>query len=254
MSPADGRRPFAPPRALSPTDGLLLVDKPGGMTSHDVVARIRRHLNFKKIGHGGTLDPQATGLLILLLGIGTKLSDRVMGGDKSYEGVLLLGVETDSYDLDGQVVAEADPTAVTESALRAAIAAREGDLQQIPPMVSAVKKDGVPLYKLARKGQTIEREPRLVHVYRFELLAFEPPRATFRLRCTKGTYVRTLCHEIGRELGCGACLERLRRTASGQFSLSEATPLADLMAGSRADLLARIMPLPQAILRLRDED
>ncbi|MBM4153584.1 MAG: tRNA pseudouridine(55) synthase TruB [Lentisphaerae bacterium] len=235
------RRP--PPSDLPDPDGLLMVDKPGGMTSHDVVDAVRRRFRFRKVGHGGTLDPMATGLLVLLIGRGTKVSDRVMGADKTYEGAMRLGVETDTEDADGRVTAERDPAGVTEAALRAAMETRRGDQMQTPPMVSAIKKEGVPLYKLARRGQTVPREPRLIHVYDFSLLGFDPPRAVFRLRCTKGTYVRTLCADIGRELGCGAFLESLRRSASGSFQVGDARPLDAILQGTREDLAASLLPL-----------
>jgi len=234
--------PGAPPSRQDPVDGLLLVDKPEGLTSHDVVDRIRRRFRFRKVGHGGTLDPMATGLLVLLIGRGTRLSERIMSSDKVYEGAMRLGARTDTEDVDGRIVAEADPSGVTEEALRAAMARREGDQLQTPPMVSAVKKDGVPLYKLARRGQTVERAARLIHVYEFTLLGFEPPRARFRLACTKGTYVRTLCADIGEELGCGAFLESLRRTAAGVFRVADAHPLSALLELELPDLLDRVIP------------
>lgn len=230
------------PRPEGP-DGLLLVDKPAGLTSHDVVDHVRRQFRFPKVGHGGTLDPMATGLLVLLIGRGTKRSEQVMNSDKVYEGVMRLGATTDTEDVDGRVVQERDPSGVTADALQAAIAKRQGDLMQTPPMVSAVKRDGVPLYKLARKGKTVEREPRLIHVYEFVLLGFDPPDAAFRLRCTKGTYVRTLAAEIGEELGCGAFLQSLRRTASGDFRVEDALPLEDILRMPPEELLPKILPL-----------
>ena len=235
------RRP--PPSGIPDPDGLLLVDKPSGVTSHDVVDAVRRRFRFRKVGHGGTLDPLATGLLVLLVGRGTKVSERIMGSDKTYEGVMHLGVETDTEDADGRVMAEHDPSGVTEAAVRASIARRCGDQMQTPPMVSAIKREGVPLYKLARRGQTVEREPRLIHVYEFSLLSFDPPQAQFRLRCTKGTYVRTLCADIGRELGCGAYLKALRRTASGSFTVNSARPLQELIDGSREQVESALLPL-----------
>lgn len=236
-------RHAAPPPFIEPWEGLLLVDKPSGMTSHDVVDAIRRRFGFRKVGHGGTLDPMATGLLVILLGRGTKLSDRVMASDKTYEGTLKLGVTTDTEDVDGQVLAEAPWEHVTREAVEREMAARVGDLMQTPPMVSAVKKQGVPLYKLARKGQTVEREPRLIHLYEFRLLAFEPPRARFVLRCTKGTYVRTLCADIGRALGCGAFLESLRRTRSGALAVEDAAPLDDILRMDVDRVAERVRPL-----------
>ncbi len=230
---------------LESHDGLLLVDKPSGYTSHDVVAKIRRHFRFAKVGHGGTLDPMATGLLILLLGKGTKISERVMGHDKTYEGTIRLGVTTDSQDAEGQTIAEADASAVTAEDLAAQMAARLGDQMQTPPMVSAIKLNGVPLYKLARKGQEVERKPKLIHLYRFELTGYAPPDADFVVECTKGTYVRTLAHDIGQSLGCGAHLARLRRTHIGRFNIAEARTLDDLLA--RPSLDDCIIPLPQAL-------
>ena len=233
------------PLSLGPDDGLLLVDKPSGPTSHDIVAKIRRQFRIAKVGHGGTLDPMATGLLILLLGKGTKISERVMGHDKTYEGTLRLGIETDSQDADGRIVAERDAAAVTAEQVAGQMKARLGDQMQMPPMVSAIKIQGVPLYKLARKGETVERPPKLIHVYRFELLDFSPPDVRFVVECTKGTYVRTLAHDIGQALGVGAHLVQLRRTKIGRFDVAGAVTLDELLA--RPTLEGRIMPLAAAL-------
>jgi len=224
-------------------DGVLLVDKPMEWTSHDVVARLRNRFRLRKVGHGGTLDPMATGLLIILLGRGTKLSERLMATDKSYEGTMRLGVSTDTHDADGRVVREADAGGISEEALRREMQKWTGDVMQTPPMVSAIKKDGVPLYKLARKGKTVERKPRLLHIYTFELLAYRPPEATFRLTSTKGTYVRTLCHDVGDALGCGAHLSRLRRLKCGRFDVSTATPLDTIVQWNRDELAERVIPV-----------
>lgn len=226
-----------------PFDGILLVDKPAGPTSHDVVDRIRRHFRFKKVGHGGTLDPAATGLLVILLGRGTRLSARFMSSDKTYEGVMKLGASTDSHDADGQVLREADPSGVTREKLEQEMAGFRGDMYQTPPMVSAVKVAGVPLYKLARKGEDVERKPRLIHIYEFRLLDFTPPRASFVLRCTKGTYVRTLCHDIGERLGVGAHLERLRRTESAGYTIDRAIPLDTLLQRETLQLMDLVIPM-----------
>ncbi len=226
-----------------PYDGILLVDKPSGMTSHDVVAKIRGHFRLKKVGHGGTLDPMATGLLILLLGRGTKLSQRIMGTDKEYEGVLHLGVSTDTHDADGTILEEKPATDIGRDQLVAEMQKRRGDQMQVPPMVSAIKKNGVPLYKLARKGQEVEREARLIHVYRFDLKNYIPPQARFVLKCTKGTYVRTLCADIGDALGCGAHLAELRRTAIGNLSIEQAQPLDQLLHGSLEELGKHVIPI-----------
>jgi tRNA pseudouridine55 synthase len=226
-----------------PFDGILLVDKPSGPTSHDVVDRLRRHFRLKKVGHGGTLDPAATGLLIILLGRGTRLSERFMSSDKTYAGVMRLGIATDTQDADGTVVREADPSGVTREQLLAAMAPFKGDLYQTPPMVSAIKHAGVPLYKLARRGEEVERKPRLIHIYELRLEDFTPPRATFLLRCTKGTYVRTICHDIGEALGCGAHLEQLRRMASGPFDVAAAVPLDRLLSMEQVQLLDVVIPM-----------
>ena len=233
----------AAPRPSDPYDGILLVDKPPGPTSHDIVARIRRTFRFKKVGHGGTLDPQATGLLLILVGRGTKLSSLFIGSDKTYEGTCTLGISTDSHDADGKVLREADPGSITREQVQDEMRTRTGDMMQTPPMVSAVKVDGVPLYKRARKGQTIERQPRLIHVYEFTLTDFLLPNADFLLRCTKGTYVRSLCADIGDTLGCGAHLSRLRRTVCGELKIEDATTAKDLLQLRREQLLEKIIPI-----------
>jgi tRNA pseudouridine55 synthase len=225
-------------------DGLLLVDKPEGCTSHDVVAAVRRHHQLKKIGHGGTLDPMATGLLVLLIGRGTRLFDRVTGDRKVYEGEVRLGITTDSQDREGAVVAEADPAGVTEAAFRAELDKWRGEVRQIPPMVSALKRGGRKLYDLARQGITVEREPRVVTMHQLDLLAFTPPTARIRLECSKGTYVRTLAHDIGVGLGCGAHLCALRRTASGPFRVEDAHPVPTVADWSADELRAHLLPLP----------
>jgi tRNA pseudouridine55 synthase len=185
----------------------------------------------------------ATGLLVILLGRGTKLSERVMGSDKTYEGCMELGRTTDSHDAEGETVAEADPGAVTLDDLKREAAVRVGDIMQTPPMVSAIKKDGVPLYKLARKGKTVEREPRLRHIYEFTILDYTPPVVRFRVQCTKGTYVRTLCHDVGQALGCGAHLKELRRTRSGQLSVADALPLDKITRMDLRELAQVVIPL-----------
>lgn len=230
-----------------PFDGALLVDKPRGPTSHDVVDRIRRRFGIRKVGHAGTLDPNATGLLVILLGRGTKLSDKLMSADKVYEGTFHLGVTTDSYDADGTVTATAPVPPLTLDRLNALAATFEGDLLQTPPMVSAAKVGGMPLYKLARKGVEVERKPRLVHVYRFHCSAYTEPVATFRVACTKGTYVRSLVHDLGQKLGCGAHLATLRRLESGRLSVREALPLDQVLALAPAQLQERVIPFGQLV-------
>ncbi len=233
------------------TDGMLLVDKPAGPTSHDVVDEVRNRFKLTKAGHGGTLDPQATGLLVLLIGRATKLSNLLLESDKTYHGHLRLGVTTDSYDAQGAIVEERDPSSITRDMIEAETQRFTGDLQQTPPMVSAAKKNGVPLYKLARKGKVVERNPKMIHVYEFDLLDFDPPRARFALRCTKGTYVRSLCHDIGQNLGCGAILDELRRTQSGDLHIDEAITFEDLMQIDDDALLEHIVPLHKINIRVQ---
>jgi len=230
-------------RSVNPYDGILLIDKPSGPTSHDIVAAIRGRFHFNKVGHGGTLDPQATGLLVILLGKGTKLSNRFAGSDKSYEGTMKLGVSTDSQDAQGTILREADYSHITHGQVEAEMKRLTGDIMQTPPMVSAVKVGGVPLYKRARKGETVEREPKLIHVYEFLFLGFEPPRVTFSLKCSKGTYVRTLCSDIGDTLGCGAHLEQLRRTRCGDFRIEDAASFDSVMNMDLAGIAGKIVGL-----------
>lgn len=223
-------------------DGVLLVDKPVGPTSHDIVHKIRRAFRIEKVGHGGTLDPNATGLLIILLGKGTKLSDQLMGSDKAYAGVMRLGRTTSSQDCDGETLEEKPFDEVTREQVEAQMAALVGDIFQTPPMVSAIKIDGVPLYKLARKGQEVERKPRFVHIYRFAITEWAPPLVSFEVLCTKGTYVRTLAHDIGQALGCGASLDALRRTQSGALDVKDALPFDEILRLTPDQLAARVIP------------
>jgi tRNA pseudouridine55 synthase len=227
---------------FSALDGAILIDKPSGPTSHDVVDAIRRKFNIKKVGHCGTLDPAATGLLIIVLGRGTKLSERLMSDDKVYEGTIKFGETTDSYDADGEITSSLPVLPMTLEELNTAAGEFIGDIMQTPPMVSAIKKGGVPLYKLARKGIEVEREARLIHIYNFRLTSYEEPVATFRLACTKGTYVRSVAHDLGQKLGCGAHLTSLRRSVSGKFDVSDAIPLDAVLRLSEKELIARIMP------------
>ncbi len=227
---------------FSALDGAILVDKPAGPTSHDVVDAIRRRFNIKKVGHCGTLDPGATGLLIIVLGRGTKLSERLMSDDKVYEGTMKFGETTDSYDADGELLSSLPVPLLTMEELNEAATGFVGDLMQVPPMVSAVKKGGVPLYKLARKGVEVQREPRLIHIYAFRFTGYQEPLGTFRLACTKGTYVRSIAHELGEKLGCGAHLATLRRVTSGKFEVSDAIPLAELLTLTPQALEKRVIP------------
>ena len=230
---------------FSALDGAILIDKPVGPTSHDVVDAIRRRFQIKKVGHCGTLDPNATGLLIIVLGRGTKLSEKLMGDDKVYDGAIKFGETTDSYDADGELMASLPVPLLTVEQLNEAAAPFVGDLMQTPPMVSAVKKDGVPLYKLARKGIEVEREARLVHIYNFRFSAYQEPIGHFSIACTKGTYVRGIAHELGQKLGCGAHLATLRRTRSGKFDVANAVLLPDLFKLTPRELEPHVLPFLQ---------
>lgn len=227
-------------------EGVLLVDKPSGLTSHDVVYRLRRKLQMKKIGHAGTLDPMATGVLIMLIGKATRISQYLISVDKVYEGRIRLGVTTNSQDADGEVMETRPVPVLTEVEISAAMKGFLGDQYQIPPMFSAIKKDGVPLYKLARKGEEIEREPRFIRVASFDLLGFTSPVIEFRLACTKGTYVRTVGHDLGQKLGCGAHLSALRRTGSGQFTIGQCLPMDTIEAMSLAEIEKQLVPVHKA--------
>jgi len=227
---------------FSGLDGAILIDKPSGPTSHDVVDAVRRHFAIKKVGHCGTLDPSATGLLVLLLGRGTKLSEKLMADDKVYEGTIKFGESTDSYDADGRLVASLPVMPMTLEQLNETAAQFVGDLMQTPPMVSAIKKGGVPLYKLARKGIEVEREARLIHIYSFRFASYQEPLGQFRIACTKGTYVRSSAQELGQKVGCGAHLAALRRISSGRFDVAQAVPLAQVLALSARDLEKRVIP------------
>lgn len=212
---------------MSEIHGILVVDKPAGMTSADVVSRVKRALGVRRIGHTGTLDPMATGVLPLCLGEATKVAGYLLAEDKEYEGELLLGVETDTLDAEGAVTArdEAGAATVSEARLREVMAGFAGPGVQIPPMFSALKHKGRRLHELARAGQVVDREPRPIVIHRIELRAFTPPRASFVVHCSKGTYVRSLVADIGRALGCGAHLTALRRTRSGAFTLAQSLPM-----------------------------
>ena len=237
--------------SLSATpDGVLLVDKAEGMTSHDVVALIRRKLEIKKVGHCGTLDPIATGLLLLTLGRGTKIQDLLMSEDKEYAGTLLLGVTTTTQDRQGEIVNQREVPPLDENKIRAAFEKFYGDFYQMPPMVSAIKRGGVPLYKLARQGKVVEREARLVHVYRYGIDQIALPELDFSVLCSKGFYVRTYVHDIGEELGCGAHLKSLRRLKSGRFDVDRAISVAEIRNTSREEVLSRILSLPE-VSRMR---
>ena len=230
-------------------EGILLVDKPRDHTSHDVVARLRGILKMKRVGHAGTLDPMATGLLIILLGKATKVSQYLISLDKEYEGTIELGKVTDTQDADGEMMETRPVPPLTQPEVQAVINTMLGDQYQTPPMYSAIKIDGVPLYKSARKGEEVEREPRFIRVMSWEITRFGLPQFDFKLRCTKGTYVRTLAHDLGQKLGCGAHLAALRRTATANFNVSQALTLEQLQAMTLPDIEKRLIAPRDAVPR-----
>jgi tRNA pseudouridine55 synthase len=231
-------------------DGVLLVDKAEDMTSHDVVAVVRRALGIKKVGHCGTLDPIATGLLLITIGRGTKIQDLLMSEDKEYVGTLVLGVATSTQDREGEILQERDVPPLDPDQIRAVFEKFRGDFYQLPPMVSAKKHGGVPLYKLARQGKVVEREPRLVHVYRYTIDRIAPPEIDFSVVCSKGFYVRTYAHDIGDALGCGAHLKSLRRTKSGRFDVVNAIAVSEIKERPREEIVSHILSLPE-VSRMR---
>lgn len=229
--------------------GVLLVDKDPGFTSHNAVALCRRVLHTKRVGHCGTLDPMATGMLIVVIGKATKMQDMLMCEDKVYTATMKLGIETNSQDADGEVVAVKPTDSVTEEQIRAAFEFYHGAFEQVPPMFSAVKINGVPCYKLARKGKEIERKSRAVEVLDYEITRIDlaAAEADFTVHCTKGFYVRTYAHDIGQKLGCGAHLTALRRIRSGHFDVSEAVDVPTLKAATREELLNRLLPIEKVL-------
>lgn len=249
-----GARPEAP----GPS-GFLVVDKPAGWTSHDVVDAARGWLGTQRVGHLGTLDPQATGVLPLAVRDATKLVPFVQGDPKVYRGTICLGVETDTLDGDGAVIARHSGPLPDEAALQGVLATFLGEHEQIPPMYSAVKQGGVPLYRLARRGEEVERAPRKVRIDAFRLLAYRPPEVEVEVQCSPGTYVRVLAAEVGGRLGCGGHLQSLRRLRSGPFDQAQATP-PDVLAAEAARgeietrLVRPVAALGMPALRLDAED
>lgn len=208
--------------------GIVIVDKPSGWTSQDVVSKLRGVFHERHVGHGGTLDPMATGVLPVFVGRATRAAEFLESAEKTYEAVLRLGVVTDTQDTEGQVLSQTD-AAVTDEQLRHALTQFIGEIEQIPPMYSAVKIGGKKLYELARKGQTVERRPRKITVFSLELLDRTENDCRLKIHCSKGTYVRTLCHDIGAVLGCGGTMAALRRTQAGSFGLEQAVSLETLV-------------------------
>ena len=213
-------------------NGILLIDKPSGWTSSDVVAKLRGVLHEKRIGHAGTLDPMATGLLVLFVGRATRACSFAEADDKEYHAGLRLGLTTDTQDVTGRTLRESDASFVTEETLREALAGFEGEIGQIPPMYSAIKQNGKKLYEIARRGGEVERKPRPITVYRLALTGRDGEDWQLDIECSKGTYVRTLCHDIGESLGCGGCMSALRRVRAGAFSVQEAHTLPEVIAAA----------------------
>jgi tRNA pseudouridine55 synthase len=233
-------------------DGILNLDKPRGPTSHDVVDRVRELTGIRRVGHAGTLDPLATGVLLVCIGKATRVSEYLMAGSKVYRARVRLGVATDTYDAEGQVVASAsvDPIEVGRAQVEAALTRFRGVIEQVPPMYSALKHEGKPLHRLARRGVEVERKPRRVEISRLELTEWEPPECTLEVACSPGTYVRALAHDLGQSLGCGAHLTGLVRLASGEFRLENAVTLEALAQATTADRWADLLhPIDAALAR-----
>ena len=225
--------------------GVINVYKEAGFTSHDVVAKLRGILHQKRIGHTGTLDPDAVGVLPVCLGRATRLADYLGGESKTYEAVLLLGRVTDTQDTSGET-REEHPVTCSEEEVRACIASFTGKQEQIPPMVSAKKVNGKKLYELAREGKEVERRPSVITIHQVEILALELPRVRMRVTCSKGTYIRTLCHDIGQALGCGGCMEELTRTRSGHFCIENTFRLCEIEEAVSEDRIEDILLLPDS--------
>lgn len=233
-------------------NGILVIDKPSGMTSHDVVARVRRLLGERRIGHAGTLDPSATGVLLLGLGRATRLLRFIEAERKEYRAEVLFGVETTTQDADGDIVSSRDATALTTAEIKAALGAFRGEIRQVPPMVSAIKVGGERLYRKARRGETVEREARTVTIDALELLAFDPPVATLRIECSKGTYIRSIAADLGAAVGTGAHLAALRRTRIGPFSESSAVALEDATENAILEMSEAIRGYPRRTVDAED--
>lgn len=228
-------------------DGILIIRKEKGYTSHDVVAKLRGILHMKKIGHTGTLDPEAEGVLPVALGKATRLVEMLTEKEKTYEALLHLGIETDTQDMTGTILARRE-VCVTEDAVKQVILSFLGDQMQIPPMYSALKVGGKKLYELAREGREIERPARPVHFSSIEILEMNLPCVRFSVTCSKGTYIRTLCHDIGKKLGCGGCMEALIRTRSGSFGIEESVTLAQVQEAAEEGRVSEMVTGIEEIL------
>ncbi len=228
-------------------NGVIVIDKPAGITSHDVVARVKRVLRAKKVGHLGILDPIATGVLPLVINNATKLARFLEGERKEYMATMKLGEETDTYDAEGSIINRGDFTSLTGGDIASALNGFTGRIKQVPPMYSAVKLGGTPLYKLARKGIVVDRPPKEVEIYSIEVVKVEPPYVELYVKCSRGTYLRTLCHDAGRTLGCGAHLASLNRTRSGPFSIEESVSLSS----DKETLVRRLLTVEKLLSRFK---
>ncbi len=228
-------------------EGILLIDKHQGCTSHDIVDKVRRCFKIKRVGHAGTLDPMATGLLVILVGKATKLSQFLMSSDKTYEGSIYLGKKTNTQDAEGEVLEENPVPAFSEADILEKMNAFIGDQYQTPPMFSAKKINGVALYKLARKGEEVAREPRFIRISKFDMLNWESPLIDFSVDCSKGTYVRTIAYDFGERAGCGAMLSRLRRTKCGAFDVKDAITIEQLQALQPSQLQKQLINIADAV-------
>jgi tRNA pseudouridine55 synthase len=243
------RQRWVAPRRKVPLSGILNVDKPPGITSHDVVDAVRRISGQRQVGHAGTLDPMATGVLLVCLGKATRVTEYLMAGAKRYRATVVLGAVTDTYDAEGEILSNGGRTDFSRQEIEAALAGFAGHIEQVPPMYSALKRDGQPLYRLARQGRTVEREPRAVEIHEITLLDWAAPALVFEVACSSGTYVRSLAHDLGQRLDSGAYLASLVRLSSGRFALEEATSLARLEEAFRYGQEAEyLLPLDEALL------
>ncbi|MGD9892988.1 MAG: tRNA pseudouridine(55) synthase TruB [Dehalococcoidia bacterium] len=230
-------------------DGLLIIDKPAGWTSHDVVGRLRRLTGIRRIGHAGTLDPLATGVLPMGIGRGTRVLEYVSDAEKQYAGTLVLGAVTDTYDSDGRMLEQRDWSRVSEVMARRTFAEFLGTIEQHPPIYSAIKQGGVPLHRLARAGKAVAPPSRTVTIREVEVTEVDLPRVSFRVTCTKGTYIRSLAHDLGQRLGCGAHLIALRRTMTGGFTLCQAVTIENFeRALNDGSWPARVLPVDQPLI------
>lgn len=229
-------------------DGILIVDKEKGWTSHDVCAFIRSRFKIAKVGHGGTLDPMATGVLVILLGRATRMFDSIAATEKYYEGTIRVGFQTDTHDIEGKMTGEKSWDHISAEQIHETAKYYQGEIQQIPPMVSALKHKGVRLYKLARRGQEVAREARAVKIYEFVIRDIRLPEINFFAHVSKGTYVRTLAHDFGAQLGSAGVLSELRRLRSGEFDLEDAVTIAQLKKMDSHDLARHVRMSSAALI------